>query len=258
MLARIINVASNTSRMSFQRAQMETLGLEWKRLEATIPETLPVPFSDPRWNQWERPLRAAEAALFVSHCAAWEEVAASNEPKLILEDDALLAADVPAFLQRLESKEGFDHITLEVRNRKKLVGGMHSSLPIRRLYQDRTGAAAFVLWPSGARKLLARAKARAALADAIICSTYNLRSWQADPGLAIQLDQCFAYGMVSPIDASSTLTKELSPSGTAIHRLRRIVGQARMGVRQVSQTAVARRMLISLSPNWPMLSGSQT
>ena len=41
-------------------------------------------------QDWERPLRRAEVACFLSHLKAWKEVATLNEPVLILEDDALL------------------------------------------------------------------------------------------------------------------------------------------------------------------------
>ena len=153
----IINLAIATTRMTFQAAQMMALSLTWERMEAATPETLPLPLDDSHWRRWERPMRATEIAGLASHCAAWERVRTADAPHLIIEDDALLASGTPALLQESEDETGLDHVTLETRSRKKLVGRMHPNLPIRRLYQDRTGAAAYVLWPSGAEKLLARA-----------------------------------------------------------------------------------------------------
>jgi glycosyl transferase, family 25 len=106
---------------------------------------------------------------------------------------------------------------------------------IRRLWQDRPGAAAYVLWPAGAEKLLARAPG---LADAVISSAYNMRSFQADPALAIQIDQCEAHAIVPPIPVSSAILAVHRPSldglpalKRAAFRYRRILAQLRMGVR---------------------------
>lgn len=255
----IINLAAETARMAFQGAQMTALGLEWERLEATTPETLPVPFDDPRWQRWERPMRAAEVALLASHIRAWERIRAADAPHLIVEDDALLAMEVPAFLEGLELEQGperarmirIDHIGLEARRRKKLVGRWHPTLPVRRLYQDRTGSAAYVLWPSGAKKLLARAAVRPGLSDAVINAAYEMRSWQTDPALAVQLDQCAAYGLSQPIFTESSMGTEPAPPGRGLHRARRIAAQLRMGLRHLSKIAVAERRQIALSTNWP-------
>ena len=248
----IINLATATTRMAFQCAQMKALGLDWSRLEALTPRTLPAPPEDPRWQRWERPMKASESAAFVSHCMAWERVRAADASHLIIEDDALLAADAPAFLRKIEDETGLDHVTLEVRSRKKLVGCGHPNLPIRRLYQDRTGAAAYVLWPSGARMLLSRACTRPGLADAVINTAREMSSWQADPALALQIDQCAAYGMTPPISTESSIGTDHRPSSRIVHRARRITGQLRMGLRHLSRIAVAERRWITLSSNWPV------
>ena len=239
--------------MKFQDAQMAALGLEWERMDAITPETLPMPADDLRWQQWERPMKVIEIAVLASHCMAWKRVRAAGVPHLIIEDDALLAAETPVFLQKLKHEGGLDHVTLEVRSRKKLVGRRHRNLPMRRLYQDRTGAAAYVLWPSGAEKLLSRASTRPGLADAIICTAYKLNSWQTVPGLAIQLDQCALYGMVQPIPVESSTGMDPSPCGRGVYRARRITAQLRIGLRHLSKLFVAERRWITLSSNWPKL-----
>ena len=247
----IINLATAATRMAFQAVQMAALGLIWERVEAATPETLPVPPDDPRWWRWERPMKATEIAVLASHGTAWERVRAADVPHLIIEDDALLASDTPAFLRKIEDESGLDHVTLEVRSRKKLVGRRHPNLPMRRLYQDRTGAAAYVLWPSGARKLLSHAAARPGLADAIIATTYEMNSWQADPALAVQIDQCAAYGMAQPIATESSIGSYLPPPRRGSHLARRIAAQFRLGLRHLSKSAVAERRQIALSTNWP-------
>lgn len=247
----IINLATETKRMTFQVAQMAALGLAWERMEAVTPETLPIPLDDMRWRGWERSMRATEIAVLVSHCAAWERVRTADAPHLIIEDDAFLAMEVPAFLHKAEDEAELDHVTLEVRNRRKLVGRRHPNLPMRRLYQDRTGAAAYVLWPTGARKLLARASGRPGLADAVICAAYEMNSWQADPALAVQLDQCSVYGMAQPISTESSIHPDPPPPRHSLQLARRIAGQLRMGIRFLSKSLVAERRRIVLSGNWP-------
>lgn len=253
----IINLAAAGARMRFQAEQMAILGLDWERMEAVTPETVPAPLGDPRWRRWERPLRAAEIAVLASHCAAWERVRTSDAPCLILEDDAFLALETHAFLRETEDEKGLDHVTLEARSRKKLVGRRHPNLPIRRLYQDRTGAAAYVLWPSGAEKLLSRAATRPGLADAVIAAAYEMDSWQADPALAVQLDQCSAYGMERPIVTDSSVSSIPPPSGRGLYRVRRLASQLRMGIRHLSRIAVAERRRIALSANWPAFPSSR-
>ena len=186
---------------------------------------------------------------------AWERVIAVNSPYLIIEDDVMLAAEVPTFLQQLESEVRIDHVTLEVRNQRKLVGNCHPNHPMRRLYQDRSGAAAYVLWPSGARMLRSRATVRPAPADALIAVAYELDSWQADPALAIQLDKCDAYGIAPPLITTTSVT-ELRYRTNTLYRVRRISGQLRLGLRFLAKAAVSKRKRIALASNWPLLPSS--
>ena len=266
MRALIINLSAETERMAFQRTQMAALGMDWERLEAVTPDSLSVPFEAPHWQRWERPMRAVEAAALASHVLAWERIGKRGEPHLVMEDDALLAVEAPAFLRAAEAEAGreghdrrgggkrrMDHIVLETYSRKKLVGRRHPVLPLRALYQDMAGAAAYVLWSSGAEKLLARATDRPGPADAVISAAYELDSWQAEPALAIQLFRCAAHGMTPPVATRSAIHTGTSPRGRGVYRLRRIASQLRMGLRYLSKIAMAERREIPVSPNWPSL-----
>ena len=263
----IINLAGAHERMALQERQMRELSLSWERLEAVTPQTLSPGPEDPLWQQWQRPLRVTEMALFASHLAAWRRVLDHVRPCLILEDDALLAASAPAFLHQLAkvTKAGggpaIDHVTLETRSRKKLVSRKtHPHLPMRRLWQDRTGAAAYVLFPSGAEKLVTRAPRIAALADAAIAGCYDLASWQTDPALAIQVDQSAAYGIRPPITAQSSVdavarpgTHDLPSALRRAYRRRRLLAQLRMGARQLAHLHHAERRQIGIASDWPEL-----
>ena len=251
----IINLARSTGRMEFQRGQMAALGLECRRIEAVTADAAAQARPETYWERWERPMRPAERACLLSHVAAWERIAKTGRPALILEDDAVLSRRVPALLLALEAMPGTEHVTLEVRKRRKLLGRaarpVIPGIVLRRLYQDRSGAAAYVLSPSGAAKLLARARRGGALADALICRSYELESWQVEPACAVQLDRCEAYGIAAPIATASTIDGNgtAARSTGAGYRLRRILAQLRMGWRQVSRALVAERREVALDPS---------
>ncbi|MGB8814758.1 MAG: glycosyltransferase family 25 protein [Paracoccaceae bacterium] len=204
MKALIINLDGQDERLAFQAGQLDRLGIGWERVVATTPATLMPAADDGFWLRWERPMNAAEKACLASHLGIWRRIATGDAPMLVLEDDAMLFPGVVKFLSQVAGLQGIDHISLETRGRKKLLGRLHTAAPMRRLFQDRSGAAAYVLWPSGADKLVARAERQAGLADAVICAAY-LQSWQADPALAIQLDQCAPHGLAVPIAVKSSI-----------------------------------------------------
>ncbi len=244
----IINMDRATDRLAFMERQMTVLGLDWERIAAVIPETLAPPADDAVWHRWQRPLRVTEMALCASHMAAWTRVVELDAPCLILEDDALLAADLVARLDALAPLTGIDHVSLETRSRRKLIARTpHPAAPIRRLYQDRTGSAAMVVWPSGARKLLRQARRVGAPSDALISSCPGLVSYQSDPALSIQLDQCVAYGVTQATETHSLIDAANKPSLADLpaskrlaFRARRIWGQLVMGVRLLVFRPVSR------------------
>lgn len=259
----IINMASATDRMGFMAAQMAHFGFDWERIEAITPDTLQPPADDPVWHRWQRPLRVTEMALCASHMAAWARVLELDAPCLILEDDAVLAAGLPAFLEAVAPLSGVDHLSLETRGRKKFVSfHMHPAAPIRRLWQDRTGSAAYIAWPKGAREMLAHARQTGGPSDAIISSTYGMDSWQADPALSIQLDQCAAYDVpqalatASLIDAvkKPNLLESYSKPAQKAFRRRRILAQIQMGLRQILRASKGQRKHVKPAADWPDIS----
>lgn len=257
MRALVINMAAARRRMAFMDGQLNALGIPFERIEAVTPATLDPPADAAVWKRWQRPLRTTEMALCASHIRAWRRVLDLGEPCLVLEDDALLSADTPAFLLRLAMLSGVDHVSLETRSRKKIVGRrMHAQLPMRRLWQDRTGSAAYIVFPSGANKLIAHATRLGGPSDAVISSAYALCSFQADPALSVQLDQAPAYGLAAAIETQSLIDAEKKPSLSAGlpfaerfgYRRRRILAQLRMGLRQLVHLADGERRHIPFSP----------
>ena len=253
----IINLAAATGRLSFQTKQMARLGLAFERLEAISAADLTDEIDKPIWKSWQRPMRAGEIGCFLSHRAAWQKIAESGQPALVLEDDALLSSFVPEVLGALAAWDRADHVSLEVKGRRKLVGRAAITVAGRvgavRMYQDRSGAAAYVLWPSGAERLLAKTRHRAGIADAILCESYDLRSYQLEPACAIQLDQCAAYGLPPIIATDSSTAPNRTPRpdpGSALHaagfRWRRIKAQLGMAIRRLSVIHRAEKRLVTL------------
>ena len=178
----ILNLPSARERRNFQAQQAERLGLDVQFIDAQTPADIPEAFFQAHAFSWERPIKITEVACFLSHQGVWQQIADSHSPALVLEDDAILARNTPALLDWLSTLEGVDHVSLETRQRKKLLGlssKMNAGLSatLHPLLQDRTGAAAYVLWPAGARILLAKFEQQGmGLADAFISSTYQLQS----------------------------------------------------------------------------------
>ncbi|WP_066566366.1 glycosyltransferase family 25 protein [Snodgrassella sp. CFCC 13594] len=255
--ALIINLDRSKERLAFQCQQLAALGVNMQRLPAVNADDLSVHDYEALANGWERKMRPAEVACFLSHQAAWQKVADDGHPYLILEDDALLSRQLPQLLQALsENIWQADYVTLEARNRKKLLGKQSFDLidgnRLYRLYQDRSGAAAYVLYPQGARKLLIKtAQEEAALADAFLCRAYELNAYQIYPAAAIQLDQCMAYGLRQTNFFASTITPanhtKLNAPNVRSHlcfKYRRIAAQCRMGWRQLTVLGRAHRVWV--------------
>lgn len=257
--ALVISLARSPERLAFQQKQLEQLGVAWQHLKAVDVNDISESQYESLANGWERKLRKTEVACFLSHQRAWEQVIANNHPMLILEDDALLSKHTAELLDALATADiaqSVDHITLEIRNRKKLMGNnrhaVTSFFELAQLYQDRVGAAAYVLYPSGAKKLLEKSKTHAvALADAFICSHYGLNSYQVIPAAAIQSDQCEFYQIAISEKFPSTIYKSAYDKPQPIgffaktrFKLRRIVSQLRMGLRQLSVAGKSSRVYV--------------
>ena len=154
----VINLPSATERCKLQKDQLTKLGLEYKILAATSVEDISEATYKKHYFDWQRPLRKTEVACYFSHRSAWERVIKSRMPALILEDDAILSIFLPELLGSLNKIKSTDLINLENRSRKKFVSRSYVKIEcnskLLRLYQDRTGAAGYILWPSGANKLI--------------------------------------------------------------------------------------------------------
>lgn len=248
----LINLKQATQRLAFQHQQFSRLGLPFERLAAVSVEDINEEAYQSSAYDWERPLSRAEYACYQSHRKAWQKVIDSDQPALILEDDAFLSNVLPTLLNQLHTETDADLITLEARARKKLLATnsveVIEGYSLLRLYQDRSGAAAYVLWPRGAQKLLQQEQQQGvALADAQICRTYALDAFQLEPAPVIQLDCCQYYQLQTPLNTTSatadTRFRVIAPEGQSPLKCKwqRIKAQFRMGFRQLSCLFIAKR-----------------
>jgi len=186
----VISVATATSRRKMQLYQLEKQGLSGEIMDAVTPNDLSASRLDAYRFSWARPLSNGEIACALSHRKAWEIAAKSKIPTLILEDDVLLSDDISEVLGALSCGPDLGYISLEFYDQNKLLGDPEplavTEYNISRLYKDRGGAAAYVIWPKSAQHILNAQTQSLPLADAAISLTMGMKFYQLEPACAVQ------------------------------------------------------------------------
>jgi len=250
----VINLPDAVKRRKFQKDQLTKLGLEYTVLEATSVKDISEATYKKHYFDWQRPLRNTEVACYFSHRSAWDKVIKSRKPALILEDDVILSIFLPELIDNLSKIKSIDLINLENRSRKKFVSksyiGIACNSKLLRLYQDRTGAAGYILWPSGANKLIQLEKnSGIGLADAHITACHALKAYQVEPSPIIQLDQCEEYGISNTYShtvSKSTVSACHNNSGGLYFIIKRLFYQLKLASRQLFILTKSQRRYISI------------
>lgn len=239
--ALVINLECSKKRLEFQKQQLETFGISFERIPALSAKELDDSTYVSNSDSWERPLRRTEVACTMSHMLAWQKVLNSQKPFMILEDDALLSIHTKNLLNSLASWNNYDCINLETRRKKKILSLDKSQIcenfRVSDLILDRCGAAAYVLWPKGAAVLLEWIKKNGlGLADAILSTGPTWHHGQIEPAVAIQIDCCEHYGIVSPIETYTEIHNIPKPRASSFYPylLRRLRGQVRIAVKKLT------------------------
>lgn len=246
----LINLDQSTDRLVKQQEQFKQLGLSFERFPAVSIKD----FSEDEYKalafSGQRPLKQSELACFLSHKKAWEYVIYVNEPCVVLEDDAVLVKDFKKVLDEVSKLETIDFLNLEVHGRKKIVSKEpkirlnQCDFDIFRLYQDRSGTGGYIIFPSGAKKLLDYLKVRPiGLADEFIYSCVLLGSYQIEPAVLLQSDKCQNYNILTNIPYQSVigLVKNnidfnLSATEKLEFKSRRIKRQIQLGLLGIKNT----------------------
>jgi glycosyl transferase family 25 len=161
-------------------------------------------------------LKKSEMGCFLSHLSLWKLILASGQPGVVLEDDAMLGHHWVADIQALSQLQDVDYVCLETWKNKILSSERTAGhLKLRRLHLNSAGAAGYMLWPSGAARLVAQYEAIGpGLADGFINNIDDWRAWQLVPANVIQLCVAPLYGMVPPEDPRSLISNAATPLTT--------------------------------------------
>ncbi len=250
----VINLSSAIKRRQFQEQQLSKLKLDYQITNATTISDINNKTYQKHYYDWQRPMQKTEVACYFSHQTLWSKIVKKNRMALILEDDVLLSKHTPNILAKLEKYTNFDMVNLEVFNRKKYVA--KKSQPIGHhqlfyLYQDKAGAAAYVLYPNGAKKLLQQQQKNGiALADAHLHNCLELQSYQIEPACAVQLMFCKKYDIKqysTAISQSFIKYENNNKNHVFVFKIKRITVQIKLGIHQLSFILKAKKRYIKLN-----------
>lgn len=206
-----INLARATQRRHAMESQLQRLGLAGERIEAVTPADIGEAdrrrFCNARAFRW---LSESELSCCLSHVAALRRIARSGAAYgLVLEDDAVLSARLPAFLAaydaaapaidvtRLESVP--DPIYVDPSPAPSVAG-----VALRRVFSPANGSAGYIVRAAIAAELAERLPAWRRPVDRALFSPYGaprrLAVRHADPGLCRQYHLLPAAG--AAIEAS--------------------------------------------------------
>lgn len=165
----LINLPKDVARAAHMHNQLEALGLlaHLHPMAATYGRDLSAAetarYYSPEMNarQYHLPLSAGEIGCYVSHLNTWRAIVDSGAPAaLVLEDDVLLDAALPALMSELMSATAaqWDMIKLVGRDHEKTVAewplqGQHRIVRYARIPSM---TAAYFISRAGAQKLLQR------------------------------------------------------------------------------------------------------
>lgn len=250
----VINLTSATERREFQQKQLTKLDLDFEFINATTVSDIDEETYQKHYYDWQRPLQKTEVACYYSHKNVWKKIIQNNKPALILEDDALLSKCVPELLSDLDGRKNIDLINFENRSRKKFIAKTNENIAcdskLLMLFQDRTGAGGYILWPQGAKKLIQCEQQKGiAITDAHITACHNIKAYQVEPTPIIQLDQCKSYDIQNPannITAKSTVSSVNNPKGSFAFRIKRIYFQLKLGFFQLGLITKSERRYIEI------------
>lgn len=257
----VINLDRSPGRLAFQTKQASQLGLSFERVRAVDGAEISRETYRRYAFRWQRVMTRNEVACLLSHSLCWKRTAEIGRTTLILEDDAVLAADMPAFPQSVTTLEGPHVINLETQLSRSFLSRWPVQEPSFKLYPLLTavaGAAGYIITPEAARVLLAGLPGEAGLADNYIWGRRKVRRSQADPALCMALDVLQAhYGGRNATVSRSTIAKgktqrlqKLSSyvrhPGTAWRRIR---AQSALGLSKIVLPRVAEYRVVEPHPS---------
>lgn len=246
----IISLASATHRRAFQEAQAARLGFDVIWSSAIGTQDLSDHFFYQNAFQWQRALKKTEVACFMSHLRVWKRIAEGQSPTVVLEDDVILGGDWYSDIQTLATHAKAEYICLEAWKKKTLGEAQQvGNLTLQKLWLNSAGAAGYMLWPSGAKRLVSRYEHDGvALADAFINQTKGWSAWQLVPANVVQMNVAPDYGLKALPHSESLIAREIHasaivPSRWILFRMkwRRLLGELGKAWTNLTKLLIAKR-----------------
>ena len=245
---KIYLINQRSDRLKFQEKQFRSLHLNFHRFEV-IPfkgDDTYLPFPVERKLYWRDGNTffpsPAELSCFASHVNIWAEIE-SSQPAIILEDDAIIAPCFRQLTKKLSTLENIDYINLETSpNPRYLLPRVHQKCSnLQKLAVNSYHSAGYVLWPSGARKLLRAARLRPNTVDQLIWECMTLKSFQLIPAQVIQLQ--FVPNRKTQNIRLSTIERPLeTPPRTIAMEWRRLKCRMSRSIRKKQSTILGGRI----------------
>lgn len=243
----IINLSQSTDRLTQQIEQFSQLTLSFERLPAVGISDIDNRYYRHIQKYGQRLIKQTEVACFLSHKKAWERVIELNKPCVVLEDDAVLVKDFKEILKEINQlNQNIDLINLEVQPRYKVVSKhpkislVNQNYHLYRLYLEKSGSGGYIIFPSGAQKLLEHSKNHFGLTDAFIYHCPKLLMYQIEPAALLQDVVCSSYNIKTKNSLNSiilTTKNTLSLTPTAYQKIifkkNRLLTQISLGIRTV-------------------------
>lgn len=188
----VINLDRSPDRLEFQRAQFGILGMEFERVQAVTGDAVDDGYYERMKASGTRLMTRNEVGCFLSHKSCWQICAQGDEAVLVLEDDAVLSPDFAELASGLFSyaKDNSVLVNLEHFSHKKLLGKpvsmLNEAYSIDQMVFGAGGAAAYILTPAIALKVIAAAEQSISLTDTFLYGFTDIDYVQVLPAIAIQ------------------------------------------------------------------------
>jgi glycosyl transferase family 25 len=223
MKAVYINLASAPERRRLMELQAERLSLEIERFAAVSVSDLQSEAPLGVERDALRRITEAELGCFLSHRTLWSRIVQTDAPCLILEDDVILSPKLPKLLSSAESLQGVEFLNLENWYTRRLLAkspvALNQQLSMYRVFRDRNGSGAYILWPRGARRLLAGAAQISTAVDVYIHGLRGLQSFQVEPALAVQIQLMRRMGLSPPLGTPTTIQQMHNAATTTLTKI---------------------------------------
>ncbi|PJE32422.1 Glycosyltransferase family 25 (LPS biosynthesis protein) [Pseudooceanicola marinus] len=193
----VINLDKAERRLKHMQAELSALGLCMDRCAAITPAELKSAARDFDIDLKSCQLSEAEQACFLSHVRAWQSAASAEGWTLILEDDVFFSADTQCALEFACQTSRADIVRLETYGRGRVIlstaiVASEGHFELRQLHGRALGAAAYLIRPDAAQRLLDQVKTFDTSVDGLLFgggSSTGLRLQQLMPAVAVQGDQ---------------------------------------------------------------------